>query len=87
MPATREQAIEALFSRLTGAYAFSAATRRLASPETLAAGRRLGAGPRRPPRGLSPGRRPRPRRAASSPRWRSPMSTSGATRTLFPTRS
>ena len=36
MPATREQAIEALFSRLTGAYAFSAATRRLASPETLA---------------------------------------------------
>lgn len=36
MPATREQVLEALFAKLKAAYAFSAATRRNASPETLA---------------------------------------------------
>ena len=36
MPATREQVLEALFAKLSTAYAFSAATRRNASPETLA---------------------------------------------------
>ena len=35
--ATREAAIGALFTRLCGAYAFTQTTRRLASPETIAA--------------------------------------------------
>ena len=35
--ATREAVIAALFARLTGAYAFAATTRRIASPNTMAA--------------------------------------------------